>query len=92
MEINKKMHGILSFKMYKKSISRQYLNYQLNNKKEEKLLTCYVVNRYIQRDKNAVLNFRLITEHYLLNNRERLQAFKRQPINKFKEVSLELST
>ena len=60
------------------------------NKKEEKLLKSYVINRFIQRDKNEVLNFRSITEHYLFNNRELLQAFKRLPINKFKEVSLEL--
>jgi hypothetical protein len=51
--INKKIHGILTFKMDKKRIQCKYLS------PEETVL------RLIQRDKNAVLNFKTITRHYL---------------------------
>ena len=62
---HKKMHSILSFKMNK-------------SRMECKLKSDAVeIRRLIQRDKNAVLNFRIITEHYINNNRERLCWFKR---------------
>lgn len=65
--INKKMHGILSFKMNKIRIPCKF----------KSDLEIKEIRRFIQRDKNAVLNFRTITEHYLNNNRERLSEFKR---------------
>ena len=55
--INKSIHGILTFKTEKKHISCGYLLHK-NNDKE-------LIQRYIQRDKNAVLNFRIIVLSYL---------------------------
>lgn len=63
--INKQLHGILMFKTEKKHIPCKYL---LN---EEVL-----IQRYIQRDKNAVLNFRTIVLSYL-NTGDIPLAFKR---------------
>ncbi len=67
--INKRMHGILTFKMDKKRIQCKY-----SSKNKGKIIT---IQRYIQRDKNAVLNFKTITD-YFLESKERPLAFKRQ--------------
>jgi len=81
--ITKKMHGILSFKMEKSiSITCKKL---YNDEEEEKIITNengeekVIINRFIKRDKNAVLNFKYLLEYYLLNNRERPDIFKRKP-------------
>jgi hypothetical protein len=66
--INKRMHGILTFKMDKK---RTQCKYSSQNK--GKTIT---VRRFIQRDKNAVLNFKTITDHFL-EHKDRPKAFKR---------------
>jgi hypothetical protein len=46
--------------------------YKIEKQEGDKIL----INRYIQRDKNAVLNFRTLFNYYLLNNRERPKAFQ----------------
>ena len=61
------MHGILSFQMSK-------IRFSCDKFKSGKEVT--EIRRFIQRDKNAVLNFRTITEYYI-ENRERLIYFKR---------------
>jgi hypothetical protein len=47
-----------------------------NDDQEEKILVenneKVIINHFIKRDKNAVLNFKYLLEYYLLNNRERL--------------------
>ena len=73
--INKRMHGILTFKMDKKRIQCKY-----SSQNKGKTL---IVQRYIQRDKNAVLNFKTITDHYL-KLKEKPLAFKRQTNNGMK--------
>ena len=70
--INKQMHGILTFKTNKKSIQCYYLLHN-GSKKENANGT---ILRLIQRDKNAVLNFRTITE-CILNGIEIPLAFRR---------------
>ena len=65
--INKKMHAILTFKMEKKSIACDYL---LHNEESEYVL------RLIQRDKNAVNNFRTIVI-CILTTKKRPDAFTR---------------
>jgi hypothetical protein len=78
--ITKKMHGILSFEMEKKAMTCKSLHNDENEKKvkteegNEKVM----VRRFIKRDKNAVLNFKFVTEYYLNNNRTRHQAFIRK--------------
>ena len=69
--INKRMHGILTYKMDKKRIQCNYSSQNIGK--------TILVQRYIQRDKNAVLNFKTITEYYLKCG-TRPQAFKRTPI------------
>jgi hypothetical protein len=64
---NKQMHSILSFQMSKIRMPCKF----------KSSLEIKEIRRFIQRDKNAVLNFRTITEHYINNNRERLIDFKR---------------
>ena len=67
--INKKMHEILTLKMDKRHISK----YLYNDEKEEKLvieekgkkIIIPIVRRFIQRDKNAVLNFEFLVDYYL---------------------------
>lgn len=69
--INKKMHEILTLKMDKRHISK----YLYNDEKEEKLvieekgkkIIIPIVRRFIQRDKNAVLNFEFLVDYYLKN-------------------------
>jgi len=61
--IKKQIHGILTFTTEKKYIACKY--------NDDKLL----VRRFIQRDKNAVLNFKFLTDYYL-NNRQRPIEFK----------------
>ena len=65
--VDKRIHDILSFQMDKKNILCKCLKH--NNKNE------IFITRFIQRDKNAVLNFKTLTEHYLKFNRERMSAF-----------------
>lgn len=65
--INKKMHGILTYKLEKKLIPCKYL------------LEEEYIKRYIQRDKNAVLNFQIIINKYLKDG-VRPDAFKRATI------------
>ena len=65
--VDKRIHGILTFQMDKKNILCKCLKH--NNKNE------IFITRFIQRDKNAVLNFKTLTEHYLKFNRERMSAF-----------------
>ena len=74
--INKRIHGILTFNMEKKCITckKLYNDLEEKNKKDNKIW----IRRFIQRDKNAVLNFKYITEYYLNNNRERPEIFKRK--------------
>ena len=48
--------------MYKKHISCKIL---YNDDKEEKENGEVLIRRFIQRDKNAVLNFKYLTEYYL---------------------------
>ncbi|ATZ80196.1 putative chaperone Hsp70/DnaK [Bodo saltans virus] len=78
--ISKKMHEILTFKMQKQRILCKK-NFIYDDTNEEKVTIegkdIIQINRYIQRDKNAVLNFRTILSHYILNNRERPKAFVR---------------
>jgi hypothetical protein len=69
--INKKMHEILTLKMDKRHISKHLYN----DEKEEKLvieekgkkIIIPIVRRFIQRDKNAVLNFEFLVDYYLKN-------------------------
>jgi hypothetical protein len=95
--ITKRMHGILSFKM-EKSISTKCKKLY-NDDQEEKILVenneKVIINHFIKRDKNAVLNFKYLLEYYLLNNRERPEIFKRKPkeetkkkINEMKNIKL----
>ena len=62
------MHSILSFQMSKIRMPCKF----------KSSLEIKEIRRFIQRDKNAVLNFRTITEHYINNNRERLVDFKKE--------------
>ncbi len=65
------MHEILTLKMDKRHISK----YLYNDEKEEKLaieengkkIIISLVRRFIQRDKNAVLNFEFLVNYYLKN-------------------------
>jgi hypothetical protein len=89
--ITKKMHGILSFQM-EKAISTSCKKLYNNEKEEKRKVNGeekVFVNRFIKRDKNAVLNFKYLVEYYLLNNRERPEIFKRkekeETKNKLKE-------
>lgn len=66
--INKRLHEVLTFKMDKKHISKC----SYSDKKEEDVEvingeTIIKVNRYIQRDKNAVLNFQYFVKYYFEN-------------------------
>ena len=72
--INKQMHGILTFKMDKKRIEGKLLHGFKEEIKEEKNGE---INRFIQRDKNAVLNFQTILKYYL-EKKERPLAFRRR--------------
>jgi len=74
--VSKKVHEILTFKMEKKSISCNKWKYDDSNEKNienNKIM----IRRFIQRDKNAVLNFKTIFLHYVTHNRERLNAFSK---------------
>lgn len=86
--ITKRMHGILSFQMEKsKCIACKKMLY--NDDKEVKVTVNseekIIINRFIKRDKNAVLNFKYLVEYYLLNNRERPEIFKRKQKEDLKE-------
>jgi hypothetical protein len=72
--INKRMHEILTFKMNKKSIPSTLL---LKNKDPHEM----TINRFIQSDKNAVLNFKTIFR-YWLKNKVRPLAFRRTNNNR----------
>ena len=69
--INKKMHEILTLKMDKRHISKQLYNDEKEEKQliEEKgkKIIIPIVRRFIQRDKNAVLNFEFLVDYYLKN-------------------------
>ena len=69
--INKKMHKILTLKMDKRHISMQLYNDEKEEKQviEEKgkKIIIPIVRRFIQRDKNAVLNFEFLVDYYLKN-------------------------
>ena len=82
--ITKRMHEILTFKMDKKSIACNK-KFKYDDTNEIKENTKIIVNRFIQRDKNAVLNFKTILNYYLLNNRQRPTSFVRK--NKSLEVT-----
>ena len=67
-------NGILTFKMDKKRIEGKLLHGSKEEIKEEKNGE---INRFIQRDKNAVLNFQTILKYYL-EKKERPLAFRRR--------------
>ena len=94
--ISKRIHGILSFKMEKSIVCKKNHNDLLEETvdvlEKGKMVKKILVTRFIKRDKNAVLNFKYLTEYYLNNNRERQEAFKRHPktllLKKTKEIVL----
>jgi hypothetical protein len=76
--IHKRMHEVLTLKMDKKHISEPFYGNENENIKVLQDGTKIVeVTRYIQRDKNAVLNFRYFVEYYF-KNKERPEKFKRK--------------
>ena len=58
--------------MYKKHISCKIL---YNDDKEEKENGEVLIRRFIQRDKNAVLNFKYLTEYYLKYKTHRWRVY-----------------
>ena len=74
--ILKSMHSILTFKLNKKHIDCENLKY--DDSQEKILNDKIIVSKFIKRDKNAVLNFKIILKYYLLNGRDRPEAFKRE--------------
>ena len=84
--IYKRMHEILTFTTDKKSISNVL---HRNDEKEEKReitengkkIMIPIIRRYIQRDKNAVLNFEYLLEYYLKNKSRPKEYTIRKKIN-----------
>jgi len=73
--LNKRLHEVLTLKMDKKYISKPF--YENEHEEKNNVSNEIIVKRYIQRDKNAVLNFKYFVEFYF-ENKTRPEKFRRK--------------